>query len=240
MNKIAYSLFTHKALYTFAKEVLAVVKSAGVSSIVALITFIDKAEACFQDFDQALSRDYIDPFTVKINEADRQRDQRFLGFKNYIEACSYRKDDSWQEAAMRIKAVIERYGNDLYRYSFPEESAALQNMMSDLQSDPLKEACTILTAGAWLNELSESQGYFEGLMQERNSQSDVNDKTLMETRKPLVKALRNLLKMVELQQQVEDSDALTAAVNQLNNLIANSMSSARLSRSLSDRANIES
>ncbi len=239
MHKIAFYLLSHKALYTFAKEVLAIINTAGID-LTAMSGFIDKVTVYFQDFDQALTRDYVDPYTVKVNDADSERDRRFLGFKNYVEACSYRKDDSWQEAAEMIGSVIERYGGDVYRLSLPEESAALTNMMADLQQEPYRSACNTIDAGDWLSELNTDQAYFESLVQQRNSQDTSNDKTLIATRKPLIKALRNLLKMIELQQQVEASDALNALVNHLNNLITSSMTSARLSRSLSDRPNIES
>ncbi|WP_289053836.1 DUF6261 family protein [Carboxylicivirga marina] len=238
MHKIAYSLFSHKALFTFAKEVLAIIAAAGID-LIMLTNFVDKLSNRFNDFDSALKRDYVDPYTIKINDADRERDLRLIGFKNYVDACGYRKDESWQKASEQILSVIERYGSDMYRYSLPEESAAPQNLMTDLKKEPLQSACTTIDAAPWLDEMTESQTHFETMVQQRHSQPDVNDKTLVETRKPLIKALKNLLKMVELQQAVEATDAINALVNQLNNLIDSSMASARISRSLSDKANAE-
>jgi hypothetical protein len=237
MHKIAYTILSNKALFTFVKEVIAIINAAGID-LTILTNFLIKTNACFQDYDTALFRDFVDPYTTKISEADRQRDQRFLGFKNYVEACSYRKDESWQQASKQILDAIERYGNDLYRYSLPEESAALRNLITDLQQEPLKSACTTIEMTSWLAEMSESQSEFESLVQQRNNQV-ANTKTLMETRKPLVKAVKNLLKMIELQQQIETNDAFKSMVNQLNNLISSSMASARISRSLSDKANLE-
>jgi len=238
MRKISYYLFSHKALYTFVKVVLSIINPLK-NDEPSLTGFANKTDQLFQDFDMALSRDYVNPFTIKINDADRQRDLRFLGLKNYLEACCYRKDNSWQEAAEQIKAVIERYGNDLYRTAQPEESAALLNLFTDLQNEPLKSACTTLENEPWLNELIEAQTYYEALVQQSHQQELTNDKTLMTTRTPLIAATKNLLKMVELQQQVQSSDALNAMVNQLNNLIASSMASARLSNALSDKAKVE-
>jgi hypothetical protein len=204
-----------------------------------MTVFIEKVSRAFHNFDLALTRDLVDPYTVKINAADRMRDLRFLGFKNYVEACSYRKQEGWQEAAVQIKAAIERYGNDLYRLSLPEETAALQNLMSDLEQEPLKAACDVIQLLPWIEELNLAQTHFEALRQQQNSQDHSVNKTLLETRKPLNRAVKNLLKMIELQQVVQESDAFNAMVNQIDNLIATSMSSARLSRSLSDRIDIE-
>ncbi|MBS2213293.1 hypothetical protein KEM09_17900 [Carboxylicivirga mesophila] len=239
MHKIAYSLLSNKVLYTFAREVLAIIKTAGID-VTPFSSFVEKSESSLQEFDKALTRDDVNPFTIKINDADRERDLRFLGFKNYIEACAYRKEQSKQQAAHNIKAVIERYGNELYRLSYPEQTAAMQNLLTDLGKEPLKSDCAIVEATAWLDELNADQSHFESLVQQRNSQDTGNSKTLTETRKPLIIALKNLLMMIELQQQIQASDALNALVNHLNNLIDSSMTSARLSKSLSDRANIES
>ncbi|WP_439183441.1 DUF6261 family protein [Carboxylicivirga taeanensis] len=239
MHKIAFYLFSHKALYTFAKETITIIKSAGMD-LTVLSGFIIKAEACFSDFDKALTCHDVNPFTIKINEADSERDQRFLGFKNYVEACSYRKKKSWQEAAASIKLVIDRYGGDIYRMSLPEESAALTNMITDLRQEPHAKACNTIEATVWLDELEADQNQFENLVKQRNNQDTSDSKTLLETRKPLITTLRNLFKMIELQQQVEASDALNALVNHLNNLITSSMASARISKTLSERANVES
>ncbi len=238
MSKISYYLFSHKALYTFVKEVLAIVNEY-VTDDVALTSFVTKVNQQFQDFDLALSRDYIDPFTTKVSDADRERDLRFVGLKSYLEACCFRKESGWKEAAQQIQSVIERYGKDLYRLPLPEESAALQNLFTDLGKEPLKSACNTLLANPWLDELKEAQSAFEALVKERHKQELSNDKTLLETRRPLVKATRNLLKMVELQYQVEATDTRKAMNNELNNLINSSMASARISRSLSDKAHQE-
>ncbi|TAJ15675.1 hypothetical protein DMA11_00270 [Marinilabiliaceae bacterium JC017] len=234
MKKVAYYLFSHNGLFTFVKRLLAIVEEKDAATL-GLAVFVDMVKRLFSNFDKALKRDMVDPFTVKVGEADQERDNRFLGFKNYVNACRYRKSEAWQQAAEQIGRAIERYGGDLYRMANAEESAAIRNLVSDLNTEPLLTACNTIEAGAWISELTEAQEAFSLLEQQRVSETEANYFTLGETRKPLVAGTRSLLKMIELQQQASNNAELNQLVEQLNNLISQSMASARISHTLNEK-----
>jgi len=237
MQKISYSLYSHSALRTFIKELLSLINSAAID-ITTINVFVDKTNQKLQLFDNSLASGDADPFTTMVNDADRQRDLRFLAFKNYVEACSYRKDGDWQISATQIKLTIEKYGNDLYRFSLPEESAALNNLIAELEQEPLKTAVNTIEAHTWLAEIKQAQAVFDDLIQRQFNRDVIDDKSVQESRKPLVKSVRSLLRMVELQQELNACDALNALVSKINALISTSQSGARLSRSLSDTINV--
>ncbi|TAJ12447.1 hypothetical protein DMA11_12885 [Marinilabiliaceae bacterium JC017] len=234
MKKIAFYLFSSNALYTFIKRALALIEEKDPTAL-GLAVFVNKAKALFNNFDSALKRDMVDPLTVKVNDADQTRDNRYIGLKNYVNACRYRESEAWQQAAEQIGRAFERYGSELYRMSNAEESAAIRNLVNDLNTEPLLTACNTIEADPWISELIVAQESFTVLEQQRVSQTDKNTFTLRETRKPLVTALRSLLKMVELQQQATENAELDLLVEQLNNLISQSMTSVRMSHSLNEK-----
>tara|TARA_R110001583_G_scaffold61148_1_gene181046 strand:+ start:7221 stop:7955 length:735 start_codon:yes stop_codon:yes gene_type:complete len=237
MKKISYYLFSNNALFTFIKGIISIVGKTTVAEL-GLKVFQDLTIAKFADFDLALKRDHVDPLTQKLNQADQNRDHRFIGFKSYIAACQYRKDAAWHEEAKKIDRVIHRYGGDLYRMANAEESAALDNLIGDLKTEPYSTAITTIEATNWLAEMESAQQDYKALGQQRVEQTDTNTNTIGDTRKPLINANKSLLSMIELQNQATANPALKDLIEQINNHIAKSMASARLSNSLNEKEDL--
>ncbi|MFA9371886.1 MAG: DUF6261 family protein [Labilibaculum antarcticum] len=234
MKNISYYLFSHKALFTFIGGIIDLVGKTNAEELGFKI-FLEKTKTEFSLFESALKRDYIDPFTEKLVMADQKRDDRFLGFKGYTGVCKYRKAESWGLAAEELERLIARYGNELYRMAFAEESAALDNLIAELQTEPFKTAVVTIQANDWMDEMVEAEQEYKALNQERSETSDQNTNTIGSTRKSTTCAVRSLLSMISLQVQATANPVLVNLIDQLNNHISKSMSNARLSHSLNDK-----
>jgi hypothetical protein len=234
MKNTSYYLFSHNALFTYIGGVIDLVEKTNTEEL-GLRVFLNNAKTEFSKFDSALKRDYVNPFTQALIAADQKRDDRFIGFKEYVAACKYRKNKNWHTAAEELERLIDRYGNDLYKMSFAEESAALDNMIADLQTDPFKKAVRTIQAKDWQDEMTEEHQAYKALSQERNESSNPNTNTIGDSRKPTIRAIKSLLSMIDLQEQATGNPVLSDLIEQLNNHISKSMSNARLSHSLNEK-----
>jgi len=233
MKKISYYLFSHNALLTLVKDIISIVEKAPVAEL-GLQVFLDIVKAKFANYESAVTRDKVNPYTAKLNEADQERDDRFIGFKSYVAACKYRKSRAWLEAAEEIEKLVAHHGSELYRMANAEESAALDNLIADLMSEAYHPFIAKIKAEDWLNEMNKDQLVYKALIQEQVEQTDRNTNSLENTKKPLIMANRALLSMIELQQTAINNPALGELVDQLNNHISKSMANARLSHSLNE------
>ncbi|WP_461643836.1 DUF6261 family protein [Labilibaculum euxinus] len=231
MNKVSYYLFSHNALFTFVKDSIGIIEESPAEDL-GLKVFLDMVKARFQIYESVLQHDKVDPYTAKLNAADHERDDRFLGFKGYVSVCMYRKQEVVQMAAQEINRVIHRYGGDLYRMANAEESAALDNLIMDLKAEPYKIHIATIKAEEWFAEMEADQQAYKALVQEQVVQSNSSSHSVINARKPLVKACRSLLSMIELQQTASENPAISILIDQLNNHISKSVANARLSHSL--------
>ncbi|RUT79190.1 DUF6261 family protein [Ancylomarina longa] len=230
MKKVAYYVFSHKALYTFIGGVIALVEKVNTEEL-GLSVFVEKTKTEFEKFANAINREYTNPFTQLLIEADQHRDDRFIGLKSYIGACKYRKEEAYPGASEELERLIARVGTDLYKMPFAEESAALDTLIDELQSEQYAKAIRTIRAKEWIDQLVESQEVYKNLIQQRIELPNTNTDTIGDTRKPLIRANRSLLLMISLQEQASENPAITELIDQLNNHISKSMSSARLSNS---------
>lgn len=233
MNKVSYYLFSHNALFTFIKDSISIVEKSLVEDL-GLKVFLDIAKTKFQIYESTLQHDKVDPYTAKLNAADHERDDRFLGFKGYVSVCMYRKSEAVQVAAEEIDRAIRRYGGDLYRMANAEESAALDNLIMDLKAEPYSTHLATINAEEWFVEMEQDQQAYKTLVQEQVENSNGNSNSVIKARKPLVKANRSLMSMIELQQTAIENPAIDTLIDQLNNHISKSMANARLSHSLNE------
>jgi len=240
MKKIPYTIFSNNALYTIAKDLIALIENSQILTMgLGVEVFMNLVKIAFTNFQNALMRNATDPLTVAIDNADQLRDASFIAFKKYLEACLYSQEEGWQQAAQQINNSIERYGKELYKYGYAEETAALKNLLKELTSEPLLSSVSKLEGTRWVDSIKTNQTNFENLVLQRASVISTNNNTLADSRKPLVIGLRNLLNMIDLQQQATNKPELTILVEQINNLIAKDVSSVRISNSLADNKSVE-
>lgn len=238
LNQIYYSLLDHFSLFTLSQSVLDAIAPIDITPY-GLQIFVDRATEKHNNFDSALKRDNVNPLTVKIHEADEERDDAFLGLKNYVQACTYRRDEGWNESAVNIQRCIERYGNKLYTFGLRQNTGALVNFLGDLKTLPLSADVTKINLTEWVNILDNCEIAFEALTKQRQDETITDLPTITNTRKPLINALKDLLNMINLQAKALDDATLNSLVLSLNNNIDEAMTSARMSQAQSEPDELE-
>lgn len=237
MKKTSCYLFSHNALYTFIGGVIELVEKANLEDL-GVNVFLDNTKTTCGKFEYALKRDLVNPFTQLLIEADQRRDKRFLGFKAYVTTCGYHESEKWNVAAEKIELLIERYGSDLYKMALAEETAALNNLTSDLSTEPYAEAIRTIQGKEWVDVMVLANQDYKNLNLQRSETKEVNTNTIGDTRKPAVHAVTSLLSMISLLNEATANPDLATLVEQLNNYISKSMTSARLSNTLHEKEEI--
>lgn len=225
IKSINYSLLTPGQLYNLSDGTISLAKSAQLPEG-PLATFLSNVESCHQDFSRGFQRDDKDPYTEEKALRDSERDEAFLAFRGYVEACTHRRDASVSEPAEEILEVIRKYGWSSWNLGYQKQTALHANMIEELKQEHAEQMDAIGATTPWFEELEQAQEAFTAV--KISSVSNIPDRvTLTETRKPLEQALRNFYAMVDLIAQSEENETLNQLIRDLNQLITETMAIAR-------------
>lgn len=224
IGSINFSLLTNEVLATFAQRSLSVYgDEAALDPAVAI--FFTKAGACLKQYQKVFKRVDTKPYTEYKARIDSERDEAFIAFRNYVEACSHRDFDDWMRRAEVLLKVINRHGWSAWSEGYQKQSAIMTSLISELKGQH-QETLERIEAVEWLDELVQKQEAFE--QAEREGVSNViASTTISETRPPLEEALRSLFSMTDLLCQATSSEDLAKIIAGLNNLISQTMATAR-------------
>jgi hypothetical protein len=119
-----------------------------------------------------LALDYIgkSELTAKIVEQDRKRDGIYRGFVDSVKGAAKHFNPSHRDAANSLLGVFKHYGN-IARKTLDDETAAINDLVRELNQPPLAQALALLGMNAWLNKLVEENSTFVELMEERYSET---------------------------------------------------------------------
>jgi hypothetical protein len=104
--------------------------------------------------------------TVNINEQDRKRDLTYRGFFDTIAGARNHFDPECAKAAGSLYNVFKHYGN-IAKKSFDDETAAINDLVRELDLPANAHALSLLNLGPWRDKLFEENTRFAALMTER-------------------------------------------------------------------------
>ena len=115
--------------------------------------------------DEALKKINKSSITVQLQEADKARDDIFLGMADMAKAALRHFNPEVRAAAGRLKVVFDTYGNVAVK-PLNEQTSAVYNLLQELQG---KYASDTETVGItqWAAELQARNNAFSELMKER-------------------------------------------------------------------------
>ena len=225
INSFNFSLFPSDELFTFTKRTLTIVEP-NLEHTPGLVPFFAKTSQTFALYQSALEREKKNPFTLLLSGKDGKRDTRFLGFRTYVEAASYRDIPEWNAAAEKILEVIRRHGWTAYGFGYKAETAAITNIISEIRNK-FAEELALIGATDWLNELDEAQIDFDAATHQSVIEAPTGEPTIWEARPILTNSLRSLFSMISLQNSGTPSEELTILEAALNELIVRSLATVK-------------
>jgi hypothetical protein len=228
LESINYSLIESNQLLTFAGKIAGFFGNFDAKSDkYVLASFISRLNLSLEEYSKAYERESKNPYTLKIDAADRKRDSSFLAFRNYVVACSHRTDEGWGDASSHLLGVITKHGWRANYFGYKAETAALNKVVNEI-NDLYASDINLLGATLWFNQLASDEQAFEQIQKESDTREPSNLPILTEKRPALVKAIRNLFSVIDSHYSENTTDSvLVNYVNALNEIIISTMSLAR-------------
>ena len=227
MKNIAYSLLPLDGYYTFSQRFLELLKAAS-SGTLDLAAVISPLGSVFLKFESAYKKERKSEYTAKLAKADEVRDNAYLALRHYLVACSYASVDGYSAAANTLLSIFKRLGWSMQKAGYQTESSRLGNLIAELQQEGNAALLTTLEATAWLERMMTAADAFEAMYQQKLTAEAADDTTsAYRLRKVLQQQIEMSLSWMEVQQQFNKSDELSTLIGQVNELIANTMTTAR-------------
>jgi len=169
--------------------------------------------------DDALKKIVKSEFTAKIHEADKARDEIYIGMAETNTAALKHFSPQVREAASRLKILFDTYGN-VANKPLNEETSAIYNILQELKGKYTADAASVGIA-QWVAELENRNKTFESLVKERfDETAHRTDIVLREARGKLDDAYRIIIERLNALAVVEGEAAYEAFIRTLNAVVA--------------------
>ena len=176
-----------------------------------------------------------------VAEAAAQREDSFVGFKDYIESSRRRRDEAIKEAHAAIWAILEAVGTQLYRLGYVEQTAKLEALFSELDKPENQAYLLTLRADDYYAELKESQEDFLTLSGEKRTEDELQQYPSLDTSKstavPHVNAFLSIVGVMQEVSEGDEKEQFNSLIDKLNIIIADIMTVARARKTRKENQN---
>jgi hypothetical protein len=149
--------------------------------------------------------------------ADRKRDTPFGGFKFVLQGYAKLSSSPYQQDAIDIYDIVKKYGIDLDRYKWAQETAQMKKLLEELNKPENVVKIERMLLTPVVAEIRAAQAAFEVLFLEiagENSELH-NMESATSFRKTLESTLRNYFTLVTAMNQLPGWSALDAKLDEL-------------------------
>ena len=203
-------------------NVLTYLKSEDLEEL-KLASFAAAFEAQLKAYDDVLVLERGNALSVKISQADAERDNALKALINVVKAYTLFPEDEKADAALKLLHAIGKYGSGIDRLPYLQESGILANLLQDLELTENAEAIQLLHLGDWVAKLKEATARFDGLFVSRESDNSTKLSGKVKEARQLVQAeFERLAVLVNAYEVVYGTDAyasLTAKINEAVNYV---------------------
>ncbi|MDR2127421.1 MAG: DUF6261 family protein [Prevotellaceae bacterium] len=157
--------------------------------------------------------------TSIISEQDRVRDNIYGGLVDSLKGATRHFDPAYSAAATLLLDVFKHYGN-IPRKTLDDETAAIKDLLRELQQPALAAALETLGFTNWVDKLAAENAAFEQLMMQRYEQTaDKTQYRMKDTRKETDKYYHAIVSQIENMVLVGNA-AVDALIREMNTVIS--------------------
>ncbi len=176
-----------------------------------------KFKATLKELDDALLQAKKTGFTQKIVEADNLRDNILRGMIHIVKGMTYFPDENLSDMAEQIKTLIDKYGENIQRIPQREESAVIENLLQDLQTETIAGILPQLGLSQWVPKLQEANANFDNLYLARSEKEATFISGLTrEQREKMQDAFTHLCRTIEAYAFIDGEDAYKTLADRIN------------------------
>ena len=167
--------------------------------------------------DAAFKQSQGSGLTQDVIALDERRDKALVGLRAVTESYTYHYDESIAKAAAELNGIIASHGTNLQRLSYQEETAVINSIVKDFETEPEAQAAvTALTLADWVNELKESNASFSVKYLDRVGEAAQNPSAnIPELRTKATEAYRTLVSHIQAHATLNGTEAYTILLNQI-------------------------
>jgi len=156
--------------------------------------------------------------TEQIASMDVVRDRTWSALNERVKSSMLSPIEAETESAKAVKRVLDLYGN-VRTLSYNEESAAITNLVEDLEKNRNAAHCATLGIAAWVAALKQQNLDFQLLIDSRNIELANKDSTeVKKVREEIDPLYQNIVKRINAQVTLEIgtdvTDRFIRAMNQ--------------------------
>lgn len=235
ISKVMYNLLRTNELLGFCNEIKFHLKSLNLEGLqldTPIENFIQKYDTALKVANRAKSSQY----TAELREKDIRRDESFIAFRNYMEACTHRKEDEIRDAANTICQIIRTHGWTLYNDGTKVQSAKMASLCKELEKN--KQVISTLSAADWYKNMQEdNEAYNQLKMDKLKAESNQTVYDTIAVYKELRIACEELLESIKVLNRIQPNEKYVELANFINTCTQRYMTIARSRKTKSENAN---
>ncbi len=207
IKPIYVGLLSSDQFYTLVKNTLNAIQSSNIEdSLKASLT--QRIQEEMVNYEHALMQGRKNPLTQVLETKDNIRAERFSGFKHVVKSLTYHWDANIKTAAGHILSVIDRHGWSLNTEGYAKESALLNSLIGELESETNQAHINTLQLNDWLGQLKTAQSEFEETSLEKDKIDAVEKPRVATSKKTLYNHFMAVLKYIDGQYDFNPNGAL--------------------------------
>ncbi len=174
-------------------------------------------KATLKELDDALLQAKKTGFTQKIIEADNIRDSLLIGLNYVVKGMTYFTDSNISNMAEQVKTILSKYGKRIDTLPQREESAVIENILQDLQTEPIAGMLPQLGLSQWIPKLQEANANFDSLYLARSEKEATFISGLTrEQREKMQERFSHLCRTIEAYAFIDGEDAYKPLADRIN------------------------
>ena len=183
----------------------------------------DTFYARLQDYDTALSPERRNPRTAELARLDAQRDYILRSFIANLKLYVASPDAEQAQTADILLALVDKYGRNIPAMPYRQETAAITNLLQDMDIKEHADLLKKLFAEHWVTSLRTANTQFEQTMLSRtDTASESSPETSKMVRATVQTAFEKLCEMINALAVVQGETAYSRLIDRINQLVSES------------------
>lgn len=221
MKNPRFNLFYKGEVVQFIKNVLSIFDGFDLE-VLKLNAQVTALSTLFTLLEKLYILDQGNAITEEIKSLDQRRDDALIGINANVDSYLKHYTEEKRKAAAKLRALLDKYGRDLHKKSYPVETAGIRNLKSEIAgSAELTAAVETLGLTDWLAELDTVNELFDEKYLERNkAYAEAPKEKFAEVREEAEDAYLELARHLTAHAVVTPDPAYQELVDQINQLVA--------------------
>ncbi|MCM1031494.1 MAG: DUF6261 family protein [Oscillibacter sp.] len=183
----------------------------------------DTFYARLQDYDTALLPERRSPQTLELAQLDTQRDYVLRSFITNLKLYVGSPNAEQVQAAQVLLALVDKYGKNIPSMPYRQETAAITNLLQDMDLKENADLLKKLFAEHWVASLRTANTQFEQTMLSRTDTASESSSEKSKTARVAVHtAFEKLCEMINALAIVQGETAYIRIIDRINQLVLES------------------